>query len=309
VIQFLDMFRKPNRSANVRAGGAIHRRAHFYDDGLWVFFYEGQLMTKNRISYRDFLKNELKLRQTRNSAYSLRAFARDLGIGPSRLTEILSAKEGLSVDRAVLVAERLKLADGEKSFFIDLVQSEHSRSHISKEAARQRIESRLAAFRPLESEEEFVILSDWYNSAILELIELPKLDHSVDAFAQRLGMRPEVVQEAIDRMIAFGYLARAENRWVAKEPDRSTRKDVPSKVVRQFHKQILERAASALETKPVEERDYFSVIFPMNAKNISLAKEKIAEFRKSLIQELNLNQDRDGVFCLSLQFFEMTERK
>jgi uncharacterized protein (TIGR02147 family) len=265
------------------------------------------MTSKNKIDYRSFLANELKRRQSRNSAYSLRAFSRDLGINASRTTEILHGKEGLSVDRAVHIADQLKLGEAEKSLFIDLVQSEHSRSKISREAARERVKNRLASFPILCGDEEFLLLADWYNTAILELLALP-IEHSAEVFARKLGMRREVIEEAIEKMLRIGYLERVNDKWQPREPDRSTTKDIPSKVVRQFHKQILERAALAIESKPIEERDYFSVLFAMNAQNMAIAKEKIAEFRRSLTQELNLNEDRDGVFCLALQFFELTER-
>src|SRR2546430_13739191 len=46
--------------------------------------------------YRRVLRKELESRCRTSPRYSLRAFARDLKISPSRLSEILSGKQGLS---------------------------------------------------------------------------------------------------------------------------------------------------------------------------------------------------------------------
>jgi AraC-like DNA-binding protein len=44
---------------------------------------------ENTSDYRALLASEMMHRKSRNSAYSLRAYARDLGISPSRLSEVL----------------------------------------------------------------------------------------------------------------------------------------------------------------------------------------------------------------------------
>ena len=60
-------------------------------------------------SYQDILKAELEKRQRANARYSLRAFARDLGVSPSNLSEILQRKAGLSRIKAQEIAKKLNL--------------------------------------------------------------------------------------------------------------------------------------------------------------------------------------------------------
>ena len=48
-----------------------------------------------------YLQEELALRKARRPQYSLRAFARDLGMSPSALSEFLAGQQGMSKDRAV----------------------------------------------------------------------------------------------------------------------------------------------------------------------------------------------------------------
>lgn len=119
------------------------------------------------MDYRSILKAELAKRCGANPRYSQRAFARDLDLSPSRLSEILSRRYGLSRVAAQGIAKRIGLAKEECRRFLDLVESEHARSKVAREAAKDRLNS--------DSEQSqlqmdaFAIVSDWYHFAILEL--------------------------------------------------------------------------------------------------------------------------------------------
>ena len=58
-------------------------------------------------SYRTTLLDELTRRKNKNPSYSLRAYARDLGISSTSLSDVLSAKRNLSRKNALKVAEKL----------------------------------------------------------------------------------------------------------------------------------------------------------------------------------------------------------
>src|SRR5690606_35734224 len=89
--------------------------------------------------YKYILKEELASRCRQNPRYSLRAFARDLKLAPSRLSEILSGKQGLSRAAAEKVAKALGYGPGETERFCDLVESVHARSRRNRESAKVRL--------------------------------------------------------------------------------------------------------------------------------------------------------------------------
>ena len=60
-----------------------------------------------QLDYRLLLKSELASRTNQNPNYSLRAFARDLDLAPSRLSEVLNGKQGLSTQAAEKIAKTL----------------------------------------------------------------------------------------------------------------------------------------------------------------------------------------------------------
>ena len=71
--------------------------------------------------YRHVLKEELNARCEANPRYSLRAFAETSELSPSRLSEILSCKQGLSRKAALKVSYSLGLSEEEREHFCDLV--------------------------------------------------------------------------------------------------------------------------------------------------------------------------------------------
>ena len=118
-------------------------------------------------SYRDFMLRELERRQRKNPSYSLRAFARDLEVPSSRLSEILNRKMGLSETRAVALADKLNLSSSEREFFIDLALAEHARSAVIKEMAQRRIQTRSEnSAQPSENEFNIRLKREDYEKVV-----------------------------------------------------------------------------------------------------------------------------------------------
>jgi hypothetical protein len=71
--------------------------------------------------YRRELREELERLQRKNSRFSLRAFARKLGLSPGMLSNVLAGKRNLSVEVALQVAQRLGYSPAETRRFCQLV--------------------------------------------------------------------------------------------------------------------------------------------------------------------------------------------
>src|SRR5690242_6626987 len=120
------------------------------------------------MSFRETLKSEYETRCRRNPAYSLRAYARDLGVAPSRLLDVLNARYGMSREAADGIARRLGFSKMETSRFCDEVEAEHGRSRASREAARARLgqDSVDPDVHRLQMD-AFRAIADWYHFAIV----------------------------------------------------------------------------------------------------------------------------------------------
>ena len=78
--------------------------------------------------YRVFLLEELRRRKGKNARYSLRGYARALGVDVGFLSKLLSGKALLSLDLADRVAKKLKITGELRAEFL-MSAAEEQRCH------------------------------------------------------------------------------------------------------------------------------------------------------------------------------------
>ena len=79
-------------------------------------------------NYRDILREELATRCQANSRYSLRAFARDLGVSHSYISQVLSGKLRLSFRQALRFSEFLDLEEATRENLLKGIMKEKETS-------------------------------------------------------------------------------------------------------------------------------------------------------------------------------------
>lgn len=97
---------------------------------------------------RSLLLAELTRRKERNGAYSLRSFARDLGLSAASVSNVLAGKQGLSVVAARKISEALGWDSLTKSCFESMRLAEFGRTARERQKAA-RVVRRLGRVRDL----------------------------------------------------------------------------------------------------------------------------------------------------------------
>lgn len=261
---------------------------------------------------RKFLLDELMLRQKKNPAYSQRAFARDLNILPSRLSEIMGGKVGISYVNATKIAKKLSLSPEENDIFLDLVSSEFGRSSAIRMAAASRLKNfRQGGYRVRTDEAH--LISDWYYFALLGLIELEDFECNISYIAKRLGISEQQSQEALDQLIRMRVIEIKDGKAVRPGHSQSFLEDeVPSPSIQKSLRQILQKAEESLENRPCGERKHLHFMFSMRKSQIERFKQFLEELQREIGLELDTfesEEGKDAVFCLAMQYFEITEPK
>jgi len=259
-------------------------------------------------TYHDLLNEEFERRKQFNGSYSLRAFARDLNLPAPRLSLILNRKEGLSVDAAKDISKSLKLSDKEKEWFCFSVGSLHARSFKERNEYKSKIEkykSEAKIFSNLHLE-YFKVISDWYHFAILELTYLADFQNDVAWMAQILEISKEEVSEALKRLKKLDLIVEKKGKLVDAFKFLATPNDVPSTSLKKFNTQLMKKAIDALNVQDVLEREFSSNIFSIKKDHLPKFKDKLRDFRREIDQEASLLKGKDAVYCLSMQFYELT---
>jgi uncharacterized protein (TIGR02147 family) len=257
------------------------------------------------VQYQDFLLEEFRSRRGRNPQYSLRAFARDLGMPASKLSQNLRGLCGISVAKAETLAGRLQMADEQKSLFLALVESQHARSRVARaqaEALLTRIrENRLDVINL----EQFSAVRDWYHFAILELTTVRGFRSDVHWIADKLGLEVNLVENAVRRLENLGLMARAENGpWTKVSSNLEYAGGVPAPTVREHHRQMIAKAQAALETLPIESREFSTLTFAIDRARLPELKALVREFQHRVNRIANQGE-ADAVYAMSTQLFPL----
>ena len=264
-------------------------------------------------SISKYLRAELERRKALLKTYSLRSFAKDLEISPSRLSEVLSARQGLSAKFAEKISAKLKLTPKEAQFWLDLILAENSNNEKVREFAAIRMsEARMNNDRSQLKADQQQIVSNWFFIAILEMTSLHDFQPNVNWISERLGMNADQVQIAIDKLFSLGLMSLEtsyddEVKWVAKPEVFRSFSSISREKVNQFHRQILKMHSDALGETPDSERISQAMVLAI-PKN-SLAEFEL-EFQKLLIHFWNKNagQKNEDLVLLSLNVSPITKQ-
>lgn len=262
------------------------------------------------VDYRKYLSDELARRLGVNPRYSLRAFARDLGMNPGRLSHILRGHYGLSQNAAGVVAKKLNLGPQESKTFCDLVAIKHSRSSSEKTKASQRLKQTKAHFNSL-SLDSFMLISEWYHLAILEYFSVSGSNTNVLQLSKSLGISPQLATQAVDRLVRLKMLKKdkTSRRFKPSGSFFVDPKGVSSKAVQNFHKQIIELALRSLVIESPSEREFGTVLLSFDRARMREAQADIEKFRFQFNKKFGSYKKGNLVFALSTQFFKVSGKE
>lgn len=248
-----------------------------------------------------FLQYELDQRKRRNEGYSLRAFARDLEMSASQLSEVLRGRASLSETMAASLAVRLKLKPAEKKYWFDLVLANHPRNEKIKSFAKDRLaQSRKTSRLKDIHEAQFRVLADWYHGAILEMLELKNFRMDPAWIAQELEIPISEAIDAILRLKKLNLIFEKDGRWQAHPEAYQTFSETPSAAIQKYHQQILRRSIESIQKDEILERRMQSMILAIPKKMLPQFDEKMRAFLQQCWEDASQGE-KDDLYALSVQ--------
>ena len=266
-------------------------------------------------SIQNILVEEFNRRFEKNALYSLRAYARDIGVLPSHLSSILKNKAGLSRARAALVANALNFSADQKILFIELAGSQFSRNQTQRNKALHKLHllERLSKKSKSLDLDLFTSVSEWQHLAIVEMTFLKDFKSDPQWIAEYLGLEVSVVEDSIIRLLKFKLIVIKNGKLLATENYSLVDGRRPLAAVRKFHKQVLDKAQLAIENQTIEERSLRSTIVAIRKDKLKEAFLVIEKFHQDFCEEIGEgsihNFEKDCLYALSTQFFKLSSIK
>lgn len=237
------------------------------------------------------LKAELRNRAKKNPSYSLRSFAKYLGISSSYLSKILNETRPLTNRMQLRFSETLGLSP-------KIMESLIADNALNKQSLFNFI-----------SEGEFEVISEWYHFAILELVEIRKFKEDPAWIGKRLGIDQHLAAEALDRLMRLHFLKRnSRDRITLSRANNTTLGAKLSCSAHQLQQtQFLHKAIDAMKLTPIEKRSQTSLTIAIPQNKLPLATEMINNFRREFNRVMSDSVSKDEVYQLVLSFFPLTK--
>lgn len=237
------------------------------------------------------LKNLLQVtylkRSALNARYSRNAFARDLGVSPTALSQFLSGKRVFSPQNIRRVVKALYLPpEAEKSFRTD--------------SATVNLGTTLEI-------EKFSLIANWYHFAILNLVEVEEVK-SARQVSCRLGVELEVAKSALERLLNLELLESKKGVYRRTINRIDTGTDIPSAALRKHNREKMELAIESLEKVTIEDRDISSLTLAFDKAQMKKVKEEIQKFKKR-IQKICDEGSRTEVYSMNIQFHPLSKKE
>lgn len=258
--------------------------------------------------HREYLKSELVRRIQRRPHYSLRAFARDLELSPSTLSDFLNNKLSISEERIRQLSKKIALKETHQEHWIDLIRMKFAKDKAHINLAKIRVKERLEKNGGKLSLHRFKTLTTWYYLCIYHLIQMnPKFQDPL-ACAKALGITTSEVKTAIQSLLEVGILEKEGSTLLTKEDFVLVGENTPSEHIRQFHSQYISRALDSVESQTMATRELSTCLMTVRKNDIEKIRKDIQDFADKMVSKYTQHSDADELYCLTTQLFSLTKK-
>lgn len=266
---------------------------------------------QEQIAIQKILISKYEEMRLRNPQFSRRAFSKRLGISPGAISELFNGQRQISLKLAERIADRLTLNPQERADIFSLFREKKKlkeEKKLKKSKAPEKSDDVDPDYLQL-SLDQFKVIGDWYHYGILSLLRTTGFKNDPVWISSRLGITVSTVEAAIERLKRLGFIQENKNGKLTRTKSAfRTSDDVANVSVRRAHGQYLEKAREALETLPVEARDFTSLMFACSPGQLPRAKEMIRKFQDKLYAELE-QESKSEVYQMCIQVFPLTRNQ
>ena len=255
--------------------------------------------------YLRILQQEFQNRKIKNPKYSMRAFAKYLGISHALLSFVLLKKKGLSPKMADKISSKLSLSHYERSIFISSVEKCFSRSAKKKTEAGQILSQlkRKKQFKSI-STESVSQLDHWAYMATFEAIYSHKAQTTKD-LCFFLDQKPSLILKVLAYLQEIEAISEENGVFTALSSSLHTTNDIPATSMVNYHISIAQKSIDAIKQQPVHMREYQNAILTVSPDSVGEAKKMIRNFIHEFNTRFYVDNENTQIYSLLLSFFKI----
>lgn len=262
-----------------------------------------------------FLKCTLSEKAKVNPSYSLRAFAKKLGLSAGAMSLILNRKKKLSLERACELAKALDLDEKESEYFLALIQFEGAKSQDLQIQFLEKLKKLNPQFSPTHnlkqtmlSLEHFRLIANWYGFAILELISIPNTSWTVKDIAQKFAIPKIEVEVTLERLEklelieknAQGYFQRAVDSVMINSA-------LPSETIQKYYLDIHEESKKSIKEQTPQDKVIGTQVFSLDVEQLEEVRVLTENYLNSLNELAARGKNKTEIYQAITNVFKLTK--
>ena len=269
-----------------------------------------------------FLTDQYLLKKDGRQSYSLRDFAKEVGVSPAQLSQMMSRQRPVTYRQMSRILAALNTENSVADQIIrGIILKAGKTAKVSKKVrddATERVRGRKSTQQDLVGEQNFSVfpiqkfkfISQWYHFAILELTYVENFQSNPKWIAAALGISQIEAKDALNRLEKLGFLTRTADGSLKKTHAKlmiETTKSEPE--IRQYETTMLEKAKQELQItqkKNYDRRLLNSITFPVSPDLVPEIKTAIIQFQRQLLTILK-DKKFTEVYHFGCQFFPVSQ--
>ena len=252
-------------------------------------------------------------RKNKNPQYSLRSFARDLGVTPGEISRLLNRHRHLTRRQAARIAVAMNLSKRETALFIkNTILSAPKKAKVPKSLREKAKASSLTNHQRATmtdySVERFKAISQWYHLPILELTFLKSFVANERWIAEKIGISTIEARDAIKRLIDLGLLESCPIKGLRKTVNRIFIDSHSEPEIRKYERSMIDKAITRLESAQGAQLDQQlinSIHFPVSLELMPKIRKEIFEFQRRILKLIQ-SKPYEEIYQLNCQLFPLT---
>ncbi|MES2964103.1 MAG: DUF4423 domain-containing protein [Bdellovibrionota bacterium] len=247
----------------------------------------------NRLELSEIVSEQYKRKRQANPRFSVKAFANQLGLNESTLYKVMQGRRRIGVHVARQLAAKLGY---------ELIEEPVARQPQKIDALDP------ASHMKTISQETFDVLG-WIHFAILEAMKLSDFSPTVAWVARRFGLKIDETVRVLLEMEAAGVLKREGLAWTDTVDDAISAGPgkFSSTSMRANQRRFLDFSAKQLEIVPIEQREHFLFVFPVNDKEIERLKKKSQKILMEIAdQSQKSRRPKNAIYGMQISLVPVT---
>jgi uncharacterized protein (TIGR02147 family) len=258
-----------------------------------------------------YLTDALEEKKERNSSFSLRSWAMQLGMkshGP--LHAILKGQRNIPKKLVVTLVKNLKLDVKEAKYLDALVDYQRSKTDEEKAQWMKRLgELSPKISREINDYEVFNYINDPLHFIIAEITQLKGFKKQLGWIKQKLrsSISLKEIEEVLARLQKLEILEDAGDKFIKHVQHIYSSNEIMSKAIQAYHIKMCDMAKEEISNQAVTEREYNGISFNIKKSDLPKIKESMRKFTDQIVEDFEIDaQKGDATYHLNVQLFSLT---